>query len=554
MWSRKTLKTKAKVSVRHNRWKMIMLCLLMMFLTSQYAGTMSQITVKPVQVEEAANQTTPDTTEVAEEENVDPDVVQDNAIGESKSPVDIFMETLEGAAESGDSAVYEFLGQYHPDRGALAPIFNSVVSSGSILFGFLNAFNTFVFKGSIGGGIIVLVGAVIAFLLWYFVQNVLKVGEKRYFMEARTYYGSNIGRVLMPYHVKRAGKVAGAMFRTALYQTLWNLTIIGGFIKTYSYFLVPYIVAENPEIDGKTAIKMSRQMMNGYKWKTFVLDVSFILWNLLGAATMGIVSVVYVNPYRAATYAELYMYLRQQAKENHIPGAELLNDMALEASICDGSYPMEQFSVPEAEHRKWIKADYRRDYSIPHLILIFFIFSFIGWCWEVSIHLFQDGEFVNRGVLFGPWLPIYGWGGTLVLILTKKIRDRKVLTFVATVLICGCVEYFTSYYLEMTHDGMKWWDYSGYFLNINGRVCAEGLLVFGLGGCAFIYAGAPFFDELLKKVPMKICIALSVVLVSLFIVDNIHSKEHPNTGKGITDYESRMELQTPLERRRIGKC
>ena len=57
----------------------------------------------------------------------------------------------------------------------------------------------------------------------------------------------------------------------------------------------------------------------------------------------------------------------------------------------------------------------------------------------------------------------------------------------AIVVLCGVVEYFTSYYLEVT-QGKKWWDYSGYFLNLNGRICAEGLLVFGVGGMAIVYA------------------------------------------------------------------
>ena len=90
-----------------------------------------------------------------------------------------------------------------------------------------------------------------------------------------------------------------------------------------------------------------------------------------------------------------------------------------------------------------------------------------------------------------PGCPFTGQGGVLVLILLKKVRERPVVTFFLTMLICGCVEYATSWVLEMIHHGVRWWDYSGYFLNLNGRVCAEGLLIFGLGGCGFIYILAP---------------------------------------------------------------
>ena len=84
---------------------------------------------------------------------------------------------------------------------------------------------------------------------------------------------------------------------------------------------------------------------------------------------------------------------------------------------------------------------------------------------------------------------------------------------------------------------MKWWDYSGYFLNINGRVCFEGLLVFGLGGCVITYLVAPILDELYSKIAPKIRIIICVVLVMFFGVDFVYSMQHPNAGKGITDYE-----------------
>lgn len=148
-------------------------------------------------------------------------------------------------------------------------------------------------------------------------------------------------------------------------------------------------------------------------------------------------------------------------------------------------YPIRLFILPEAGKRE--RQDYlqcMRRYSIPTLILMFFIFSFLGWCWEVGIHLIEDGVFVNRGVLHGPWLPIYGSGSILILTLLYRFRRNPGLMFVATVVLCGVIEYFTSVYLEYMHNGMKWWDYSGYFLNLDGRICGEGLLIFGLGGLA----------------------------------------------------------------------
>lgn len=182
-----------------------------------------------------------------------------------------------------------------------------------------------------------------------------------------------------------------------------------------------------------------------------------------------------------------------------------------------------------------------RSYTILHLVLLFFIFSFVGWLWEVSLHLIADGAFVNRGVLHGPWLPIYGTGGTIILILLKKLRDRPALEFVSAVIVSGCVEYFVSWYLEMSHDGQKWWDYTGYFLNLNGRICAEGLLTFGLGGMAIVYLVAPLLDNQLKKINKKLLIVVAVTILVVYAGDQIYSGKHPNTGKGITDYTSKME-------------
>lgn len=174
-----------------------------------------------------------------------------------------------------------------------------------------------------------------------------------------------------------------------------------------------------------------------------------------------------------------------------------------------------------------------RSYSLLSLIMIFFMMSFVGWCWEVSLHLVEDGVFVNRGVLHGPWLPIYGVGSLLVLILLKRFREKPVLQFALTVVVCGIVEYGTAWFLE-TKYGQKWWDYSGYFMNIDGRICAEGLLVFGLGGLAIVYLIAPLLDNLLKKVNRKALLLAAIMLISLFSFDQIYSVKHPNTGAGIS--------------------
>ena len=117
-------------------------------------------------------------------------------------------------------------------------------------------------------------------------------------------------------------------------------------------------------------------------------------------------------------------------------------------------YPSRLFTLKE--HRANFESTvYMRNYSIPSLILIFFVMSFIGWFWEVSSHLMLYHSFANRGVLHGPWLPIYGVGGLLILLLLKKFREKPALEFVLAIILCGVVEYFTGLVLELTHNGQS---------------------------------------------------------------------------------------------------
>ena len=103
-------------------------------------------------------------------------------------------------------------------------------------------------------------------------------------------------------------------------------------------------------------------------------------------------------------------------------------------------------------------------------------------------------------------------------------------------LICGVLEYWTSWALEAAKD-TKWWDYSGYFLNLHGRICAEGLFVFGLGGCAIIYIVAPVLAELYDRIPVYRQTLLCMMLVAAFDADLSYASMYPNKGRGITYYD-----------------
>lgn len=101
--------------------------------------------------------------------------------------------------------------------------------------------------------------------------------------------------------------VVKVMFFRDMSILLWSLLlVVPGIIKAYEYFMVPYLLGENPNLSTDEALQMSKEMMNGHKWNTFVLQLSFIGWDLLATVTLGMVHVFYVTPYRNLTLAALF--------------------------------------------------------------------------------------------------------------------------------------------------------------------------------------------------------------------------------------------------------
>lgn len=418
-------------------------------------------------------------------------------------------------------------------NGVLSYLVNSIISSKSIIFTVLNGINKIFFNNKIGLGVVIFISSIFISLVAILFINAIEVGKCRYFLEQRRYYGTKIDRVLFPYLVRKTFHISYILFIRSIYQFLFNLTIIGGFIKHYEYFFVPYLLAENPNMTKKEVFLLSKELSNGYKWKLFCLDLSLLGWEFLRVFTLNLSAVFYSNVYKEALYAEIYMRVRKE-KISNLSYSTLLNDTNLAIDRpCDDSYPEEKFSIPVSKMNKILHLNYDRSYSLKSYILFFFTFSIIGFLWEVLLHLISDGCFVNRGTMHGPWLPIYGCGGVLILILLKRYRDKPLTLFLATFLLCGVVEYGTAWFLE-TFRHLKYWDYTGYFLNIHGRVCLEGLLVFGLGGCGFTYIIAPILDNLYQQIHSKITTVLCVFLLFTFSIDFIYSSFFPNTGEGIT--------------------
>ena len=369
--------------------------------------------------------------------------------------------------------------------------------------------------------------------------NPIQVGEKRLFLESIYYKKTKLWAITYPFKLKkkRYKKTAETMLTVRFYQLLWNITIIGGAIKHYSYLMVPYIIAENPHIDAKDAIKMSQLMMNGNKWKAFLTDLTFIGWEVFNILTLGLVG-LYYSPYYMATYAALYAELRKEYKKEELYKFELLNDEKLFNNP-------EKLDVYPEDVSKKREYSLFRIYDFVDIVLMFFVFSIAGWFMEMNLFYFLEGSIVNRGALYGPWLPIYGFGcGLIILLLNiinmynksrfiKKIEENPFIVFLIVMILCSILEFMTSYIIEM-RTGLKYWDYSGHFMNINGRICLENSLFFGVGGCLCIYIIAPFLQRMFSKIPYKTKIYFAAILSAIMFGDATYSHFVPHTGNLIT--------------------
>ena len=173
-------------------------------------------------------------------------------------------------------------------------------------------------------GFLGIIAAVIGLGYGFFVAEPIKVGKNRYFLDNRS-GKSDFADIFFSFRKGQYLSIVASMAWRALFTFLWTLLfIIPGIIKAYSYSMVPYILADNPNIGYDRALKLSMEMTRGYKAKIFVLQLSFIGWYLLGAICL-FVGVLFVKPYYEATLAEAYVTIRENAFNQGICLSQELN-------------------------------------------------------------------------------------------------------------------------------------------------------------------------------------------------------------------------------------
>lgn len=377
-----------------------------------------------------------------------------------------------------------------------------------------------------------LIAVAVAAVVKFFLQHVFVIGRNRFVMENRFAKEVSFRRLLAPFHIRTLWNVVKVMFCYNLTITLWSLTIIGGIYKRYQYYFVPYILAENPAIPWGEAKKLSRAMTKGRKWKIFLTQLScWYIWLLELVPFLGLLFAV---PFSMQLDAELYFTVRSDFSGDCC----LLNE-----PVFSGPAYTERADVGNGGKPEYVLADLSlnrpkrqgklSDYSLTDFIFMFFAFCLIGWLWECGQHIILYHELVNRGTMYGPWIPIYGVGGTVMVFLLDRFKRNKAKVFGLGVVLCAVLEYITSFILDFMFNS-TYWDYKSEFMNLNGRICFSGLIAFGIGGMAAIYFVAPAIGNYVERFSRRSRVAVCVILCAAFLVDFIYCVAFGfNSGAGV---------------------
>ncbi len=154
------------------------------------------------------------------------------------------------------------------------------------------------------------IASILGILYTIFIGNVIVVGKSRYFIKNHD-VNPELGEIFSGFKGNYLN-VVKIMFLMNLKILLWLfLFIVPGFIKAYEYSMIPYLLAENPNLSASQAFSLSKQMTTGQKMDLFVLDLSFLGWIILGLICCGI-GILFLQPYPEATRAEVYLILKQQ--------------------------------------------------------------------------------------------------------------------------------------------------------------------------------------------------------------------------------------------------
>ncbi|HCJ41304.1 DUF975 family protein [uncultured Ruminococcus sp.] len=375
------------------------------------------------------------------------------------------------------------------------------------------------------------------------ISGIMEIGKARFVLENRYQRNGRFRRIFAPFGSGRMLHLTWVYIIYNVVMVLWAFTIIGFFYKLVQYSMVPYLLAENPALSWKEARNLSKQMTKGYKLKILLMYI--IIIPLYVIETIPFVGILTATPLIMQIEAEMYAVLRKRTD---------IDRKAFIEPAFDGEafvYAMDESGAAPPEFPEYVMQDILKNvtsfdkadrYKLTDYIVMFFSFDLVGYLWEVGIHIYEDHEFVNRGMMYGPWIPIYGFGGVFIIFFLNRYKDNKAKLIALTMLLCGVLEYVTSLVLDIAMNA-SYWDYTTMNFNLNGRVCLAGLCAFAIGGFAGIYLIGPALSGALRKFGTKRTRILCCVLVAAFVTDLICCGIFgPNSGKGIG---TEIKAETP---------
>ena len=171
--------------------------------------------------------------------------------------------------------------------------------------------------------------------------------------------------------------------------------------------------------------------------------------------------------------------------------------------------------------------------QLAYYFLLFILYSFGGWIVECIWTYFMKRKLENRGFLFGPICPIYGVGSLICVLLVGPLRLSWPLEFLLMIVLCDIIEYITSVVLERIYH-VRWWDYTtASVLHLNGRISLETSIGFGVGGIFILHLIQPFFSRLLAPLNHLSLLAISGLLLIIFVADILLSLIAISNIKGV---------------------
>lgn len=165
-----------------------------------------------------------------------------------------------------------------------------------------------------GAGFATLVASFLSLALAILVISTFKAAGVRYFLKYRKNNPTDIKELFQNFKDKTFLNIAKIAFCKNVFIYLWSLLfLIPGIVKTYEYWAIDYILATRPDIEREEAFRLSKILTKGHKWDIFVLQLSFLGWDILNGFTRGILGVLYVAPYKEATFVEYFSDIRLEA-------------------------------------------------------------------------------------------------------------------------------------------------------------------------------------------------------------------------------------------------